>query len=254
MNLINNFEMKNYLKTILLTLFLFYTEGGFTQTRFKATALVGVNFGQIDGDRQQGYRNRGVSLGLDGSIYIRPDFDISIELLYNKKGAKFNPNDRGKQNITLTTFSLNYSEVALLLNYHYRPNNIKNYYTQSLFGGLSYGRLLKSSASIIKENQPLTTLESEILGRLKPHDFSFIVGWSQLFTPKIGASFRFTRSINLLYLNPNYKHLSIEPAFEFLKPYFISLHGFYNLVSPNKTMGLKSKKQKARNNPLEELY
>ena len=246
--------MTTFLKTITLAFLVFYTEGGYAQARFKATALAGVNLGQIEGDRQEGYRNRGVSLGLDASIYLQPNTDISMELLYNQKGARPDPDDKGKQNLTLNTFSLNYSEVALLLNHHYRPNGLKTYYTQSLFAGLSYGRLLKSSASIIRNNQPLTALESEVVGHLKPHDFSFIVGWSQLFTPRIGASFRFTRSINFVYRNPNYIFPSNEIDFEFLKPYFISLHVFYNLVSPNKTMGLKSKKQKERSNPLEELY
>ncbi len=246
--------MKNYLETITIAFFLLFTEGGFAQARFKAAAFAGVNFSQIDGDRQQGYRKVAASLGLNGSIYIRPDFDISVELLYNQKGSKPNPDDKGKQNITLNTFSLDYSEVALLLNYHYGPNNLKTYYTRFLFAGLSYGRLLKSSATIIRNNQPLTAFSANLSNNFKAQDYSFIVGWTQHFTPKIGMSFRYTKTFSFLYQNPDYRTSSTEIDFEYLKPYFISAHVFYNLVSPNKTMGLKSKKQKERNNPLEELY
>jgi Outer membrane protein beta-barrel domain len=246
--------MKGIYKTFILVFVLFYTEGVSAQARFKASALAGANFGQIDGDRQEGYRNRGVSLGLEGSVYLQPNTDISMQLMYNQKGARPNPDDKGSQLITLNTISLNYSEIGLIINHHYKPNSTRTYYTQSLFAGLSYGRLLQSSTSIIKKNVPVEILEKEVATNLNPHDFSFMVGWSQLFTPRVGASFRFTRSINLLYNNPNFTEPSNGMDFKQLRPYFISLHGFYNLVSPNKTMGLKSKKQKEQSNPLEELY
>ena len=245
----------NY-KIFIILLFLFFTEEGFAQARFKATAMLGVNLSQIDGDRQEGYRKRGISLGLDGSIYLRPDFDISTQLLYNAKGAKPDLDDIGRPNMVHSDFSLRYSEIAVLLNYHYNPSSSKTYYTNSLFAGLSYGRLLKSTTSMILNNQRESNLETNISSQFNPHDFSFIVGWSQLFTPRIGVSFRFTRTINTLYENPNYRFLTGGSGltFEKMKPYFLSFHIFYNLVSPNKIMGLRVKKKTGRNSPLEELY
>ncbi len=243
-------------KTLIVVFCVFFTEGGFAQTLFKAAAIVGVNLAQIDGDRQQGYRKPGVSLGLDGSIYIRPDLEISTQLLYNQKGSKPSPDATGGTiNTIYSTFSLDYSEIALLLNYHFRPNGSRTYYLNSIYAGLSYGRLLKSSTTFIRNNQPYTTLENEVAGKYNPTDFSFMVGWTQLFTPRIGVGFRFTRSINYVYKNPNYRFTGgIDSDFDKMKPYFLSFHAFYNLVSPNKKMGLKSKKQKERSNPLEELY
>lgn len=246
--------MENYLKIIILVGFLFFTEGGFAQARFKAAALVGINLSQIDGDRQQGYRNRGVSLGLDGSIYIRPDFDISTQLLFNQKGAQPSRYNKNTPNLALSYFSLNYSEVAMMFNYHFFPNLTKKYYTRSLFVGLSYGRLLKSTTTVILNNQSLTTFTDKVQSAYNPHDYSFIVGGSLLFTPKLGASLRFTRSIGSLYKNPNYIYPSTEMNFDVLKPYFISAHVFYNFISPNKTMGLKLKKMKKGKNALDELY
>ncbi len=246
--------MGNYLKTIILISFLFFTEGVLAQARFKAAAFVGMNLGQINGDRQQGFRYRGASLGLDGSIYIRPDLDISTQLLFNQKGAQPSLDNKNTPNLTLNYFSLNYSELALMLNYHFFPNLTKKYYTRSFFVGLSYGRLLKSSITVTRNNQTLETFAAQVQNHFNPHDYSFIVGGSLLFTPQLGIGLRFTRSINHLYKNPNYIYPSNEIDFDVLKPYFISTHIFYNLVSPNKTMGLKFKKPKAPKSPLEELY
>lgn len=246
--------MKIKIEIFAIALSLFFTEGGIAQARFKATTFAGINFSQIDGDRQQGYRHVAGSLGLEGSIYIRPDFDISVQLMYNQKGAKPNPEDKNRQNITLNTFALDYSEVALLFNYHYGPSSLKTYYTQAIFAGVSYGRLLKSSASIVQNNQLLEPFSASLTKDFKTQDFSFIAGWTQHFTPRFGMSLRYTQNFSFLYRNPDYKALSSQIDFEYLRPYFISVHLFYNLVSPNKTMGLKSKKQIERSNPVEELY
>lgn len=246
--------MRRYLKIIIIVGFLGYTEGGMAQARFKAAAFAGMNFSQIDGDRQQGFRKIGASLGLDGSIYLRPDFDISTQLLFNQKGSQPSSDNKSTQNLVLNYFSLDYSEVALLFNYHLFPNRNKTYYMRSFFVGLSYGRLLNSSISVTQNNQSLETFAAQVHSQFNSNDYSFIVGGSQLLTPKIGVSFRFSQSINNLYKNPNYIHSSNEIDFDALKPFFISTHVFYNFVSPNKTMGVKLKKQKAPKNPLEELY
>ena len=96
--------MRRYFKTITLVSFLFFTEGGYAQARFKASAFAGINLGQIDGDRQQGFRKLGASLGLDGSIYLRPDFDISTQLLFNQKGAQPSSDNKSTHNLALNYF------------------------------------------------------------------------------------------------------------------------------------------------------
>ena len=245
----------NYVyKTIIVAFFLLFTEGGIAQARFKASAFAGFNKSQIDGDKQEGYRKSGLSLGLDGSIFFRPDFDVSTELMYNVKGAKPDLDGNSQAANNHSAFSFRYSEVALLGNYYYRPNASKTYYTQSIHVGLSYGRLLRSSTTIIKNNLPSEKLESEVTNKYNPHDFSFIVGWSQLLSQRIGITIRHTTSLNFLYKNPNYDFIYNNEGFEHLKPFFLSFHLFYNLISPNKIMGLQVKKKSKRNSPLEELY
>ncbi|MBL7817924.1 MAG: PorT family protein [Saprospiraceae bacterium] len=245
----------NYaVKIIFVASLLFFTEGAVAQARFKAMAFAGVNLSQINGDKQEGYRQKGVSLGLNGSIFLRHDFDISTELLYNTRGARPDRNYLGQPNINYSTFKLHYSEVALLLNYHYHLSGSRNYYTQCLTAGVSYGRLLKSQTSIIRDNVPFTALENEVSSKLNPNDVSVIVGWSQYFTPKLGFALRHTGTVNFLYKNPEYIPNATDKGFEFLRPYYLSLHLFYNFVSPAKVMELKKKKKGTKHDPLEELY
>lgn len=253
--------MNNVYKTFIVAFLLFFIEGGIVaQAYFKATARAGINYSQIDGDYQEGYRKPGVSLGISGSLFIRPDIEIGTELQYNAKGAKPNmsipANNVGFDNKYFSTFTLKYSEIALFGNFYLNPNFTKKYYTRSVLFGLSYGRLLKSSTTIIKYNTSLTTLETAVESHYNPNDFSFILGFSQLITQKIGVSIRHTRSINYIYENLAYKKTSNQnnDVFKNLQSFFLSFHVFYNFVSPNKVMGLRVKKNRPNKNPLEELY
>ena len=245
--------MNNVYRIIIVVCFAFFTEGGIAQNRFKATVMGGLNMSQIDGDKQQGYRKPGLSLGLNGSIFIRPNFDISTELLYNQKGAKPKSNPEYNPKIPYSTFTYHYSEVALLGNYYFNPNNAKNYYKNSIHIGFSYGRILKSTIKINQNNVPFTSLEADVSKNYDPRDFSFIVGWSQLLTPRLGVTIRHTNSINFLYKSSNYDFVYNGNGFEHLRPYLLSFQVFYNLISPNKAMGLRKKKVSPKSDPLEEL-
>jgi Outer membrane protein beta-barrel domain len=251
--------MNTLYKILFLAFFLLFTEGVTAQARFKATAFAGINLSQIDGDEQDGYRKPGLSLGINGSIFINPAFDISTELMYSTKGAALTGNINADQrNTYFSTFDLKYSEIALLTNFYLKPNSSKTYYTRSIHLGFSYGRLLQSATSIYRGNQLQPLAESNIVSQYNPHDVSVIVGWSQLFTQRLGITLRHTTSLTTLYrydstiLDANDKPK--ERVFKYLRPYFLSCHVFYNLVSPNKVMGLKVKKKKVATNPLEELH
>ena len=246
--------MNNVFKTILVAFPLFFIEGALAQTRFKAAAFSGVNLSQVDGDKQDGYLKAGLSLGLNGSVFIRPNFDLSTEIIYNVKGAKPKPNYNRVLSNYYSYLTFHYSEIALLSNFYFKPNKSKTYYTESIHIGLSYGRLLKSSMLVIKDNQPLDKLETEVTSQFNPHDLSFVLGFSQLFTKRVGITIRHTTSVNLLYNNPNYNFFTNKEGFKHFQPFFFSFHVFYNLISPNKVMGLRVKKKKVNDNPLEELY
>jgi hypothetical protein len=245
-------------KIIILSCCLLFTEGVIAQARFKATVSAGLNMSQIDGDAQDGYRKPGLSLGLNGSVFINPAFDISTELLYSEKGAKVTGNINADQrNTYFSNFTLKYSEIALLANFYLKPNATKTYYRRSVHMGFSYGRLLQSSTAIFRGNQRATKIESDVVSQYNPHDVSFIIGWSQLFTPRLGITIRHTTSLTTLYRytrTVDENGVVKERAFKYLRPYFLTFHVFYNLVSPNKVMGLKVKKKTAATNPLEELH
>jgi hypothetical protein len=247
-------------KAIIFTFFLIFTEGVVAQTRFKATVLTGINYSQVSGDRQNGYRKSGLSLGLNGSIFIHPAFDISTELLYNQKGSK-SPNHPAPE-VNKTNISLNYGEVALLANFYLNPDRTNTYYTRSVHLGFSYGRLLNSSISVLNKATPIVlnnrkppiALETEVANNLNPQDISFVIGWSQLFTPRLGITIRHTNALTFLYKDPTYNFVTNNAGFKYLRPNTLSFLMFYNLVSPNKVMGLRIKKKTGRKNPLEELY
>jgi Outer membrane protein beta-barrel domain len=250
--------MTTLYKTLILTCCLFFTEGVTAQARFKATVFAGLNMSQIDGDKQDGYRKAGLSLGLNGSVFINPAFDISTELMYNERGAKPTGGINADQvNEYFSTIGLKYSEIALLANFYLKPNSAKTYYTRSVHMGFSYGRLLRSSTSIYRGNRPAPVIENDVVSGYNPHDVSFIIGWSQLFTQRLGITIRHTTSLTTLYrFEPmvDANGVQKEKAFKYLRPYYFSFHVFYNLVSPNKVMGLKVKKKTVATNPLEELH
>lgn len=245
--------MNNVYRIIIVVCLTLFDEGVNAQNRFKASVLGGLNMSQLDGDKQQGYRKPGLSLGLNGSIFIRPDFDISTELLYNQKGAKPKSSGVFDPKIPYSTFTYHYSEVALLANYYFNPNSTRSYYKNSIHIGFSYGRILKSTIKITQNNLPFTSLEADISKNYDPKDVSFIVGWSQLITPRLGVTIRHTSSINFLYKSSNYDFVYNGNGFEHLRPYFLSFQVFYNLISPNKVMGLRKKKVSPKSDPLEEL-
>jgi Outer membrane protein beta-barrel domain len=251
--------MNAFYKIIILAFFSIFTEGVTAQPRFKATVFTGLNLSQIDGDKQDGYRKPGLSLGINGSIFINPAFDISTELMYNVKGAALSGTINADQrNTYFSTFDLKYSEIALLTNFYLRPNSAKTYYTRSVHMGFSYGRLLQSDIAIYRGNQVMPAIQSDILNQYNTNDVSFIIGWSQLFTQRFGITARHTTSLTTLYRYNaaalDAKGKERERVFKYLRPYFLSFHVFYNLVSPNKVMGLKVKKKKTAESALEELH
>ena len=247
--------MENVYKFFLVACICFITEGGISQNRFKAGAMVGINMSQIDGDKDEGYRQPGLLLGLNGGFFINPNFDISTQLLYNEKGAKPNPDAAPKPDFNYGNFSFKYSEIALLANFHYDANNAKNYYRQSIHVGFSYGRLFKSITVITRNNTPNLEFQDDLVSKYNPNDVSFILGWSYSFSPRWGLALRHTVSLNLMYDNPTYASIYRNEAFEHLRPYFLSCYVFYNFISPRNPLANRNKKKKKKvsDDPLEEL-
>lgn len=240
----------NYVySTILVALYCLNTEGVFAQNRFKASVMTGINFSQIDGDNQDGYKKKGISLGLIGSMVLKPDFEICTELLYNEKGTSAGSLSPYRRDHFYSNIALKYSEMALLAHYFFRPQIAENYYKQSLKIGVSYGRLLKSQTDI-SINQLIDKTTEQILAQnYNKNDFSFVAAWSYYVSPRISVSVRHTNTLSFLYKSPN---TTGKGAFENMRPYFLSAQLTYDFIAPKKVIVVR-KMKKARFNPLEEL-
>ena len=185
--------------TILVALFCLNTEGGAAQSIFKAGILAGANFSQIQGDRQEGYRKKGLSLGLTGSMIIKPRLDICTELLINEKGAEPTPEAGFRFNEYSSSIYLRYSEMAILAHYFFDPLADLSHYRQSVKIGFSYGRLLKSQTEISQKLRILGDIAQTLTDNYQRNDFSFVAAWSFHFSPRFSASLRHTTSLNFIY-------------------------------------------------------
>ena len=245
---------------LVVVFFALFTEGGYAQSRFRATAIAGVNLSQVDGDFQEGYRRKNACIGLSSAVIFRPDFDISLEAFYNPRGAQPVPTGTNQQALFRTTIDLKYADVVALLNFHAFPHKSKLYYIQSLKMGLSYGRLLNSKVSMRYNNLSFPDYEQQIAKSLKKDDVSLVLGLAWQLTPQLGVMFRHTYALRPIY-ERNESISSSTPSFipgsnrdfRYLKPYYISLHTFFHFVSPHKAVGVRRNKIGGGGDPLEEL-
>jgi hypothetical protein len=222
------------LLSIGLTLLSFSLSAQINSSLFKAGATIGLNRTQIDGDEQFGYNRSGLSFGLRGAVVIKPYLDISTELLFSQRGAL--PDDTEKSLRKRTVYiDLQYAEVPLLLNL-YASKNEHGFYRWNIYGGVSYGRLLRSKTEVFKG----ATADSAQLNLVnengyKSYDLSLVAGIGRYFTPRLGVSIRHTASMTYLYKNPapiRTRTGTINTDYKFFRSFFISVNAFYNLVSP----------------------
>lgn len=235
-----------------------YTEGAQAQqNRFRATLISGINLSQIDGDLQKGYRHQAYNIGLSSAIIFKPNFDISLEAFYNQKGAR--PSPQGTQTSRInSSIDLNYADIVGLFNFHAFPHRSKEFYTQTIKIGFSYGRLLSSHTDIKYNNIRLTEYEQIINKGLLKEDISLVLGMSWQLNPRWGIMFRHTNSLKRIYQKeqPLPSSVSIpntEKDFRYLMPYNFSLQVFYHFVSPHKAVGIIRNAKNGGGDPLEEL-
>lgn len=212
---------------------------------FKAGATVGVNFSQIDGDEQFGYKKKGINFGLRGAVILRKDIDISTELLYSQRGTQPNSDEKSNQKRSAYV-SLGYAEVPILFNYFYDKSEM-GHYRWNFYVGASYGRLLKSETKILKSISLTDTVQQNLLNTIgyNTSDFSLIIGVKRYFTSRIGASLRHTLSMNYLYKNPApilpTRGQQTRKDYTTFRSYYISLNVFYDFITPKLVKPRKGK-------------
>jgi hypothetical protein len=107
-------------------------------SRFRGYPVLGLNLSQVDGDNHVGFTKVGLQGG--AGVFVMLDknsrVSLSMEILYNQKGARTNPGRKPVERLTL-----HYVDVPLQLSYHDRDRMIFS-------AGLAYGNQFGSIGQI----------------------------------------------------------------------------------------------------------
>ncbi len=136
----------------------------------KGEATLGLNFTQVEGDEVHGFKKPGLNIGAGVLIPFKKNWDVSMEVTFNQKGAKqrdqYNEID-SLGNVTTGAYKLrlNYVEIPVLVHY-----TDKEFIT--IGAGFSWGRLV-----VVQEWEHGKRVESTTLasGVYNKNDFCYII-------------------------------------------------------------------------------
>ena len=165
------------------------------EQRFKAGLTIGLNASQIDGDVSAGYNKLGLVGGLQGVTIINEKAELLIELLYSQRGSQ--PEIFLNTNFFPFKIKTDFIEIPVMFTYKDWLDEEDDYYKLYFQGGFSYGRLIRTE---IEDETPSSDLVK--LGDFfNKDDFSFLIGASFFTGKHLAFTFRWSRSISLLYKN-----------------------------------------------------
>ena len=136
----------------------------------KGEALLGLNLSHVQGDEVSGFKKVGLNIGAGVLVPFKKNWDVSMEVNYNQKGARepdqYHDTD-SLGNVTTGAYKLrlNYVEIPVLIHY-----TDKEFIT--IGGGFSWGRLVGVQEWEHGNIVPTTTLNSDVYSK---NDFSYIV-------------------------------------------------------------------------------
>jgi len=193
--------------------------------RFGAGFVAGGVVSQMDGDGHTGYQKPGFEVGLRGDIIFTNRLNLTMELLYNQRGAN-GRNSSGQRPKPPVEIGLQYVSVPVLFDIKF-AEDWDGIFRWSFQTGVSYDYLIDSD--IWESGINFTSIENSNFRKLEPFfndsSLSFTIGFSYHFTPNIYTSIRHSFAITPLYTvgsNPESTNGS-------LRPYFIALRMGYLL-------------------------
>ncbi len=127
--------MNAYHKKVLIGLALVLAGFLLQAQRFQGAMIVGLNVSQVNGDEVIGFRKLGANAGVAAILPFAGKWDVTLETLFNQKGAYQRENSGNPDFPYKYTLRLNYVEVPVLVHF-----NDRNILTAGL--GLSWGRLV----------------------------------------------------------------------------------------------------------------
>ncbi len=99
-------------KLLIIAFVILFTLSGKAQ-EFKAGAIAGAAFSQVEGDTYTGFNKIGIVGGLYVNRWFNDVWAAQFEIVYKQKGSRHSPNE-SKSDYTLYKLNLNYMEVPLL--------------------------------------------------------------------------------------------------------------------------------------------
>jgi hypothetical protein len=154
---------------------------------FQASAIVGFNLSQIDGDKLSGFHQPGVNVGAKVDFSLSERWRLGLEMLYSQQGARRVFND--DPSASLDKLRLNFVELPLML--HFRDWKLQ------AGAGIIYHRLISFSASdVIGED--ITDLQN-----FRPDMFSMVFGCTFDLKKRMGINIQWSKSLTDLQADPN---------------------------------------------------
>jgi Outer membrane protein beta-barrel domain len=216
------------LPVLILLVYTLYSGKSLAQSplRFGTGVFAGLNLSQVDGDDMQGYDKPGINFGLRGITYILPTFEFHTELSYSQRGSQSKGYNRdlfkGRKMI------LDYGAITGLLSVNDWLDPIKEFYRVQIQGGVSYGRLIRSETLDVVQNDARIIPFNEIAPYFNNSDLSMVLGANIKFTEHMGITFRYNRSMSLLFDSEAAKQHFMTRSPLSMKGYFLSIDTFYH--------------------------
>lgn len=151
---------------------------------FQASALVGMNLSQIDGDDLIGFNLIGANAGLRVVAVLNDRWRIGPEILFSQQGARLAKSD---------IFANNFSEI----NFNTLEVPLMVYFKDWRFtaeAGVAYQRLISYSAAAL-DGADITETTF-----LQEDQFNFQTGVTFYLKPNWGFNFRWSKSIGNILL------------------------------------------------------
>lgn len=205
---------------------------------FGASAVLGGQLTQIDGDYYTGYDLPGLVAGARGVVRITRRDEIRMELLYSQQGSLVeNSTLRSVNRQKERLLRMNYAEVPIV--YYHKLDNRENGRGPGIEMGIAYGRLLNYR---IEEQFSNFGGESyfEVEERFRSNQLSAVVGLNHRITPQIEIALRANIGLTKFYFNETVansgattlaQQYSVSGGrFEFMRNYGMSLVASYNFL------------------------
>lgn len=195
-------------------------------SRFTATAILGTNLTQVNGDESHGFNRKGIYGGLRGSVIFSHKLHFNIELLYSQKGSRLDRNATYKPGIK-EYLKADYMEVPFIFK-GFLKGESKGLYLE---GGCSFARNIRLDIEQYQIDPHKFVNYETIIPHFNKNDFTLIAGFGGDFLEHFGLGFRYWLSMQPLYNNPNFEAFTAvsdlpEPIFR-LRNYGMSFFTVY---------------------------